>query len=149
MTAELYKFCKDTISNLSQGLETAYNTISSRVNYLGKKVSNFTKDYLAPTAKEACKGAPYTLALMPFAFSGFGPLAAYVARYAVPIFEERLGPETSKNAYIGIRNFCILGAAMDATRAITIHPIFLMNVSTYGVIANIAQTNVNQVAARA
>ncbi len=119
----------------AQGIANGANTLKTKCELFGRKVSDLTKDVWQKNRQSL----PYTAALAPFALVGVGVLAATASLVATRLLEDRLGQERSKHIYQGIRNFCAFGAGLEMVRsAITLNPVFLIKLPFYFLLGSIA-----------
>src|SRR5262245_52950601 len=126
MLNKIIQECKVIETKMWNGITSACSTIKDGCSTFGRKVKVFTKEQIV-------KGAHYTAALMPFAIvPGLGQTAAIVALIAVHVFEKKLGAKTAKEAYCGIRNFCVIGVGIEALRiGLTLNPLFGISLTFY------------------
>lgn len=146
---------KVAAQNATNAAEQVGAKIKETYECLGRKVTELSNQHLSAstrnTLKETYHAAPYTAALTPFVLLGVGPLAASVALLACRVFEEDMDRTTSKRVYDGIRNACVLGAAVDTARSIAmLNPIlFLFYIPLYTWIGVTANEHAQRVNARA
>ncbi len=150
MLEKVINGCKFAANSVSSAVMGACHKVQEAGCFLGRKVSQLTEEHIAKPSREFLKEAgpsmPYTAVLTPFAVLGVGPLAGAVALIAVRVLENKSNHDVAERAYIGIRNFCIIGAAIDSAKSlITLNPFYLINLPFYLLIGALS----NEYASRA
>jgi hypothetical protein len=146
--------CKNAAHSVATGIKGACDKIYSTCNYFGRTVSRITSEHVFKPGRQFVKengdSIPYTIGLTPFALIGIGPLAAGVSLLAIGILQNQSNIKTCAHAYQGIRNFCVLGGAIDSVRSIaTLNPFFLINLPFYLLIGALAHEKHERALARA
>ncbi len=146
---------KTAAQHVTNAADQAGAKIKETYEYLGRKVTELSNKHLSNSTRnrinETYHAAPYTAALTPFVLLGVGPLAASVALLACRVFEDEMDRTTSQRVYNGIRNACVVGAAVDTARSIAlVSPLlFLIYIPLYTYIGITAHEHAQRVARHA
>lgn len=146
--------CKNAANSVATGVKDACNKIYSSCSYFGRTVSRITNEHIFKPSRQFVKengdSIPYTIGLTPFGLIGIGPLAAGVSLLAIRVLQNQSNIKTCANAYQGIRNFCVLGGAIDTVRSVaTLNPFFLINLPFYLLIGALAHEKYERATAQA